>query len=657
MIRISVYYDGNSVSEFEQEDSKEITIGRASGCSIHLEEASISRLHALIRYENGQWILERKASFGAVLLNGAEVENAPLEGGEEISIGKFSLRVNIEGAVEASSSSSFSLAQSGDEGDGRTKQVSTGVNGFFRFEPGTASVTEFLMEADVAVFGRGSNCDVILTEKKASRKHCEIRKEGLSFFAKDLNSSNGTQVNGSSISEVELVPGDVISIGECKIQFSIENKDYFNKQDQFLPVPAHLENTGLDAYPAGAQEYGDPMQPNIPGMDSSAQSSSASVEEEEPKSLTGKLRKRYMSMTFRQRLIFIGIAFAFIVALFGGPDDNTKKPVRKVVPGSKNGRSFEALTPAKQKEVKKLYEELLKAQAQKDYNSVRDLFAKIFVYVDDYHEAKSYENIAIKNLAEIEEAKRRRELQEKQEKVRKEVQALEEKGKELFEKSLNDPKYRPELDALIQEIYSKDPNHRLSGEWKVKIKEKDEEDKKQAELARLKEQTRQKAEDAFAEVEKIFKAERYIEALKEADKLTEQGYDEKSYLDRIESLKNNIRVQLASVLEPHLKEASAQRQEGGDLVKAKEEYLKVLKIDSTNIEAQSGLDSIRETLHTRAKRYYAEAILAESVSDLTEAKDKYEKCFRTAPDEDLYKKRCRNKLARFDSFAPVGGGG
>ncbi len=82
MIKISVFYEDRSVTEFQQEDTKDITIGRAAGCSVQLDEASISRLHALISYKNGQWNLVRKASFGAVLLNGKEIENVPFEGGE-----------------------------------------------------------------------------------------------------------------------------------------------------------------------------------------------------------------------------------------------------------------------------------------------------------------------------------------------------------------------------------------------------------------------------------------------------------------------------------------------------------------------------------------------------------------------------------------------
>lgn len=658
MIRISVFYDGEPVKDFEQgEVDKEITIGRSAGCAIQLDETSISRLHALVRFQAGSWILERKANFGAVLLNGQEVENAPLEGGEEITIGKFVLRVNIEN--EGSQSKSLASIQA--DGDGRTKVISTGVNALFRFEPGSANLTEFLMQKDLAIFGRGSNCDVVLTEKKASRKHCEIRRQGLSFFLKDLNSSNGTEVNGSSIKEVELVPGDVIQVGESKFQFSIENKEYFNQQDQFMPVPSHMEVPDATAgqYPMSAPG-------SIPGFagESSPEAGITGIDsgssEPEPQSLVGKVRKRYLALNTRQRYIAIGVAFIFITSflsmLLGDPNEEPKrvKPKPKVVNGQVV-RTIDQLSPAQQKFVKQNYVDLIAANEKKDYQRMLESCQKILTYVDEYKDTKDYERQAKKKLDEIEEARRRDELKAKQDKIRAEVQALEDKGKIVFARALEDPKARPELEGIIQEIYSRDPNNRVAGDWKVKIKEKDEEDKREAELARQKEELKQRAESAYADVEKIFKEDKFLIAIAEADKLDAIGYSEKEYTDRVEALKNRIRDKLTSILSPKLRDAAAQRVEGGDLVKAKELYLEVLKIDSTNREAQNGLDAIRETLHVRAKRYYAEAILAESVSDLAEAKEKYEKCLKFAPEEDIYKRRCKNKLSRFDGLAPSGG--
>ncbi|MGE3263452.1 MAG: FHA domain-containing protein [Bacteriovoracia bacterium] len=654
MIKVSVYRNDELVTEFEQPGhDKEITIGRAAGCSIQLDEPSVSRLHALLQFTGNSWVVVRKANFGAVLLNGQEIENAPIEGGEELIIGAFSLRVNIEERSSRTGSASrpmSSMSHNDDDEGGGTKIMTTGVNGLFRFEPGTANLSEFLMQNDLAVFGRGSNCDVVLTEKKASRKHLEIRKQGLSFILKDLNSANGTLVNGKTITETELVSGDLIEIGEAKIQFSVENKNFFSQQDQFLPVPAHLEQAmmaGDVSAQGGIPDYGgaDPGL-GIPGIDAAAPA------QEAPKSLVGKVKLWYSSMPKERRMRIIGLltAIALLGAIFGSGEDAPKRPTGKAGPG---GRTYERLTAEKKKYVRDNYAELLKSHEKRDYQKVTDYARNILTYVDDYNDTKSYEMLAKKGIEQAEEEKRRKILEEKQAAVRKEVAALEEKGRALLAKALDDPKFRPELETLIQEIYSKDPNNRAAVDWKNQIKAKDDEEKRLAEEAKQKEEIKAQAEVAFGEVEKMFKEEKYIPALAQAETLYDLRYKEQAFLDRIEKLKDEIRTKLSTIISPYMREAETQRQEGGDLVKAKEAYLQVLKVDATNKEAKKGLEDIRDTLHLRAKRLYTEAILADSMSDLVEAREKYEKCLRVAPDEkDIYRQRCRSKLSRFEAFTP-----
>ncbi|MGZ3692768.1 MAG: FHA domain-containing protein [Bdellovibrionota bacterium] len=659
MIKISIYRNDELVTEFEQAATdKDITIGRAAGCSIQLDEASVSRLHAILQFKDGAWVVTRKANFGAVLLNGQEIENAPLEGGEELIIGEFSLRLNVEQKERTSSGAgSMQVSRPEDDEGGGTKIISTGVNGQFSFEPGTANVAVFLMENELAVFGRGSNCDVVLTEKKASRKHVEIRKQGLSFLLKDLNSANGTLVNGNPIKETELVSGDVIQIGEAKIQFSVENKDYFARQDQFLPVPAHLQQAmtmGDAAAQGGVPEYGADGQPvGIPGIDQAAPA------QEVPKSIVGKVKLWYSSMPKERRMRVIGLltALALVGAIFGTGDEPPPRPKA----GTKGARVYENLTPEKKKYVRDNYDELLKAQEKRDYAKMTSSASLILTYVDDYKDTKSFEMLAKKGIEQAEEEKRRKLLEEKQAAVRKEVAALEEKGRALLAKALDDPKFRPELDTLIQEIYSKDPNNRAAADWKAQIRARDEEEKRLADEKKAKDEMIAKAEAAYSEVEKIFKEEKYVLALQQVELLYALEYKDKSFVERVTTLKEEIRSRLSTVISPYLRQAETERQEGGDLVKAKDAYMQVLKIDPTNKEAHKGLDDIHEKLHLRAKRLYTEAVLADSMSDLAEAREKYEKCLRVSPDDkDIYRVRCRSRLSRFEAFTPesaTSGGG
>jgi tetratricopeptide (TPR) repeat protein len=159
---------------------------------------------------------------------------------------------------------------------------------------------------------------------------------------------------------------------------------------------------------------------------------------------------------------------------------------------------------------------------------------------------------------------------------------------------------------------------------------------------------REKAEGEFKKVEQTFAANKYVQAIVEADLLPSIGYDGNNYLERVKKLKSSIQAKLASVVNPILQDAAEQRKEGGDLVKANELYKKVLEVEPENKTALAGMEAIRAELHRRAKRMYADALLAESISELSQAKDLFAQCERTAPDNDVYKSRCKNKLSKYE---------
>jgi hypothetical protein len=353
-----------------------------------------------------------------------------------------------------------------------------------------------------------------------------------------------------------------------------------------------------------------------------------------------------------QRYIVILLFFAIVVAVFGlGDNDKPVDKGPKVVkapPGHE--MDFEYLSEPKKKAVEKLYEELSSDIQAKEYQKARDVAPRILSLTNDYKDTKEYQRMANDAIEKAERAQKEKEKKEAQDRLRKEIEAMEERGKALYEKALADPKYRGELQQLIQEIYSKDPNDHFASDWQAGIAAKLEEEKKAQAAAEAKEVLHKKAEAAFDAVVAIFKNEEYISALAEAEKLGQVGYSEKPYLDKVADLKTQIRDKLHSVIDPLIKEAADQSKEGGNLVRAKDLYMQVLKIDTTNPVAQKGLDAIREVLHNRAKRYYAEAVLAESVSDLNEAKDKFALCEKSSPDDDAYKARCHTKLMRFGAF-------
>jgi adenylate cyclase len=64
------------------------------------------------------------------------------------------------------------------------------------------------------VLGRHPDCDVTLTYRSISGKHCELERVDGWWRVRDLGSSNGTRVNGAAIGLSWLLPDDELTLGK-----------------------------------------------------------------------------------------------------------------------------------------------------------------------------------------------------------------------------------------------------------------------------------------------------------------------------------------------------------------------------------------------------------------------------------------------------------
>jgi hypothetical protein len=69
------------------------------------------------------------------------------------------------------------------------------------------------------IIGRLPDCDVTLSDPNVSRRHAEVRPFGTGFLVVDLGSTNGTRVNGKTVSEHQLEDGDSITVGATRLRF------------------------------------------------------------------------------------------------------------------------------------------------------------------------------------------------------------------------------------------------------------------------------------------------------------------------------------------------------------------------------------------------------------------------------------------------------
>jgi len=81
-----------------------------------------------------------------------------------------------------------------------------------------------LSEGEVTI-GREASNGIAITDPSVSRKHCLLNGQGGRFRVRDLDSRNGTLVNGTAVEEHWLQHGDEIAAGDSSFLFLLEDED------------------------------------------------------------------------------------------------------------------------------------------------------------------------------------------------------------------------------------------------------------------------------------------------------------------------------------------------------------------------------------------------------------------------------------------------
>lgn len=87
----------------------------------------------------------------------------------------------------------------------------------------TVKTFQVPLERNIIVGRKQGVCNIVLDyDKSVSSRHCEICVRDGKFYIKDLQSSNGTFVNGSRVvSEAEIFSGNIIKLGRLEMKFEV----------------------------------------------------------------------------------------------------------------------------------------------------------------------------------------------------------------------------------------------------------------------------------------------------------------------------------------------------------------------------------------------------------------------------------------------------
>jgi ABC-type multidrug transport system ATPase subunit len=209
--RIGFVQDGTLLQKvaFSHGEQTAIVIGKASNCEVCITNSFVSKEHAqLIHNNNNELFILDLNSTNGTFLNEKKIQPGvpyPIKSGDRVD---FTSSGNVKLVFDPDNYQS-SKAPWRDPNIGNSGDIF-----------GTTDIIEKIRLKGKIIIGRGTDCDIILPgQQSISRRHASIEKKGDQYFLTDLDSTNGTFLNGRRISGSQRVTeADTIFVGRYQLQ-------------------------------------------------------------------------------------------------------------------------------------------------------------------------------------------------------------------------------------------------------------------------------------------------------------------------------------------------------------------------------------------------------------------------------------------------------
>ena len=107
-------------------------------------------------------------------------------------------------------------------------------------------IKEVQIIKDKTTLGRRPYNDIVIDNLAVSGEHAVLQMVGQDVFIEDLNSTNGTYINGKAVKKQLLAHNDTVEIGKYKIKYLVEEGGEYEK------TMIMRQGTGAPGAPAGA---------------------------------------------------------------------------------------------------------------------------------------------------------------------------------------------------------------------------------------------------------------------------------------------------------------------------------------------------------------------------------------------------------------------
>lgn len=112
--------------------------------------------------------------------------------------------------------------------------------------------------------GRNPNCDVPIPDSTISLNHCEIELAEEQLYVRDLNSTNGTYIDGRPVQEAKFAAGQALQVGNVQIEVDLQSAD--PEKSGFIKAEPQRSGLSLQqtSWRAQAQAHADRSTTTLP---------------------------------------------------------------------------------------------------------------------------------------------------------------------------------------------------------------------------------------------------------------------------------------------------------------------------------------------------------------------------------------------------------
>lgn len=608
MTRIVVLSAGKI--ELERELGAEpLSIGRDAANDVSLDDPAVSRRHARIEpAPSGGYRIVDLDSGNGILHQGRRVASVDLYPGCEVEIGGAILRFDSDVALPA-----LVLI-------------------------GGAPQRSYPLVSQETVLGRAPGNPIAIPDPLVSSRHMKLVRRGEVYAVVDLDSENGTRVNGVRVTSRELKQGDQIQIGGFTFYFAL---------DGVVPAPESIQII---------QPAQTPSTPPPPP--------SASVPSPAVKAPPSSARAAPASSS-RPRLLLIAAGLGVVlfllvvVILVRSPDQAAEREFQEVFQADLNAeaktRIEEYLTRAKEYE------------AAGNLSLALEQYQKILVLDQTHHQAQA-ETARLQEAAEA-EARARTDRERLDRERSAQVAAFVEKatalqGEGKFDEArmvLEQAKaLSPESDFLKTKLVE---SHLAEGDYfKIRNSQRAREAYEQAlaldpenaagkrglsgmdENRRVSQQRQKRIEDLTAQGVSQLQKEDFQKAY--------ASFSEVLKLDSQNARAREFRDQASHLLEAKLGpmyDEGVRLYNAGELAPAMTQFQRILDLNPDHAATKAFMASAAEKVRSEAVDIYKRAYIYEGLGKLRDARDLYRQCLALLPNpREEYHQKAQQRIEDLD---------